>query len=318
MQLEILQRGDMRGGEPVSCNLCGRPGQSTYCWKEVGDCDLALQFTECLECHLIYLNPRPSHESLRKLFSSERYFRGKDKSLGYFDYLGEEVFRKKTAGIKLDKIESLLARKGRLLEIGCAAGFFLSVAKERGWDVLGVDVSEPMARHAQEKYQIDVIAEPFENLQLGQYPNLHERSFDVILCWGTLGTFPDPLGSFRVINKLLKDDGIFVFNASNTDSLTARLLGSKWFLLGPSALHVYNRQCLQRLMDRSGFVPLFMKRSLEYFTLNKILTKLSMVLGDLFSQAANKLAGFQPMHWLIQMPTFGMLEVYARKESSQC
>ena len=35
--------------------------------------------------------------------------------------------------------------RGRLLDVGCAAGFLLEVARERGWDVQGVELNPECA-----------------------------------------------------------------------------------------------------------------------------------------------------------------------------
>ena len=45
--------------------------------------------------------------------------------------------------------------KGRLLDLGCGTGYFLNMAKENGFEIMGVEPSKGMAEIAKQKYQLD-------------------------------------------------------------------------------------------------------------------------------------------------------------------
>ena len=73
---------------------------------------------ECRGCGLVYAEPVPE-ESLRALYSRE-YFQG----LVYADYLGDRDAIRRNAGPALAELAELAPGR-RLLDVGCAAGFFL-------------------------------------------------------------------------------------------------------------------------------------------------------------------------------------------------
>lgn len=316
LNLVSLLSADFNDSEKVLCNLCQKDETRPYCVKTTNGFPHQFNFVECIHCELIYLNPRPSIASLNKLYSSREYFQGKEKAIGYFDYLGEESFRRKTAQAKLKKIERLLGKKGRLLEIGCAAGFFAATAKDRGWEVTGLDISEPMIEYARAAYGLEALANRFEDIDPLTHPVLRKDSYDVIACWGTLGTFLDPLGNFLKMNLLLKEGGLLVFNASNAESLTARILKSRWYLLQPSAAHVYNSRTLARLLQHSGFAAIRMGTDKHHLDLYKFFTQKQLIRESWVDSIARRIRNISLARRPFPLPNFGFLECYARKIKS--
>ena len=63
-----------------------------------------------------------SSEQLQRSYQ-EDYFHGKE----YVDYLADEPAQKKTLSQHLKVVRAFLPRGSRLLEIGCAYGFFLEL-----------------------------------------------------------------------------------------------------------------------------------------------------------------------------------------------
>src|SRR3989338_750259 len=178
----------------------------------------------------------------------------------------------------------MLGRKGRLLEIGCAAGFFAVEARDRGWQVTGIDISQPMVDYARNKFSLEAYAVSLEALDPQTHLQIRQDSFDVVTCWGTTSNFVKPLDNFRKINGLLKDSGIFIFNATNHRSLTAHFVGSHWFLYGPSSAHIYSLGSIRKLLKISGFVERKISLDWYHLTLSKFVSKLPVLLGRSFNR----------------------------------
>src|SRR5512132_4227880 len=84
----------------------------------------------CGSCGLLYTCPRPSEEDYL-----DAYRRLEDS-----DFLGEAKARQLTYARQLDALERFThGKRGRLLDAGCAMGFFLRAAKARGWETEGLD-----------------------------------------------------------------------------------------------------------------------------------------------------------------------------------
>ena len=95
---------------------------------------------QCKACGLIFTNTDPSH-ALIKEFYGEKYFRPEGMSAGYSDYIFEESAMTLNAEKRLARIEKIRPGKGKVLDVGCADGFFLNVAN-RDWEVAGVELSK--------------------------------------------------------------------------------------------------------------------------------------------------------------------------------
>src|SRR5579872_4302141 len=74
-----------------------------------------------------------------------QYFSGSNGE-GYDDYYALQSAMERTGRRRLQRIQGVIGIvSGRLLDLGCGPGFFLSAARALGWDVEGVEISEAAA-----------------------------------------------------------------------------------------------------------------------------------------------------------------------------
>ena len=130
---------------------------------------------------------------------------------------------------------------GRLLDVGCASGGFLSCAADAGWSVVGVEPAEVLCAKAKEELRGrgEVLC-----LTL-QQAHLPASSFDALTMWDVLEHVPDPLGFLKNCASLLKPGGYLFANVPDLDSLQARLLRERWPLLLAEHLNYFNRRSLK-------------------------------------------------------------------------
>jgi len=110
---------------------------------------------------------------------------------------------------------------GRLLDIGCAKGEFLSVA-QRHFEVQGVEVSLTALERARATLGARVFAG--EVLE-ARFPG---ETFDVITLFSTVEHLHDPVAVLRECRRLLREGGILVVKTPNFSSLNRRVLRSRW------------------------------------------------------------------------------------------
>src|SRR5262249_34867309 len=110
---------------------------------------------------------------------------------------------------------------GRVLEVGCAAGFFLAAAKEAGYEAHGVEVSGSILPHAREVVKR---ARLFQGT-LAECPG-EPGSFDGVAMWDVVEHLGDPVADLVRVRRLLRPDGRLILQTQDVGSLARRVLGA--------------------------------------------------------------------------------------------
>jgi len=149
---------------------------------------------------------------------------------------------------RLEEIEKLRPQKGKILDIGCSFGFFLDVARGRGWQPVGIDIGEHAVEFGRDELGLEVYVSDLRNAPPAC------REVDVITLWNVVEHLDEPAVEFRHINALLKPGGLVVFTTGDLDSYVTRLQGLRWRMFIPP-IHVvnYNATAVTKLLDQTGF-----------------------------------------------------------------
>ncbi|MCL4458355.1 MAG: class I SAM-dependent methyltransferase [Chloroflexi bacterium] len=234
--------------ENVNCNLCGSAEREPFCsgrdrlYRLEGDFELV----RCPHCHLIYLNPRPCRDEIERYYppdSYKEYLSDSDRQ-NWFLRLNRCYGMKKRCRAVLK-----MKREGRLLDVGCATGDFLAAMRRHGgWEVCGVELNAEAAAYARQHFGLPVFAGQLEE---AGFPAAH---FDVVTLWNVLEHLPDPTGSLKEIERVLKEDGLLLLTIPNLDSVDSRLFGPYWALLEiPRHLYLFPSDALERMLTEAGF-----------------------------------------------------------------
>lgn len=241
----------------ISCDICG--GND---FRTVAICDIApidakmeektLALVQCKGCSLVFVNPQPvfSKEKFADLYSREYFDKGYMK---FYDVKKDgAVQSNEDFSYRLSLIEKFKS-KGRILDIGCATGEFLSIARDRGWEVSGVDASDYAAEAARSKYGLKIFKGTVEEADLPR------GYFDVVAAGDILEHMPGPKDFLLKVRSILKDDGMLYIATPNFDSFHYRLMRfiskfnhRNYFLL-PHHLFQFTETTLLRLLEISGF-----------------------------------------------------------------
>ena len=140
----------------------------------------------------------------------------------------------------------LMRPRGRLLDVGCAAGFFL-VEAQRHYEVKGVEFSEFSSHFAREHFGLDVFT---GSLAQARLPSAH---FDLITLWDVIEHVPDPDVVLAEAARLLRPGGRLVLTTGDIGSAYAQRRGVKWHLLAPPwHLYYFSRKTITRLGANAG------------------------------------------------------------------
>jgi SAM-dependent methyltransferase len=206
--------------------------------------------------------------SLASWFASSEYFGAKGgRGSAYADYLADEANRFSEARERVARdLRPIFPAGARLLEVGCATGSLLAALREKGYVVTGVDVSEPLARHARAAYGLDVRVGLFEEVPLP------DASYDGVLMFGTICNFPRFHETLDRVCKLLSAGGLLVFNIPVADAWIVRYLyRSSFWMFAPSANFFATEAGCRRALARAGLCVETMRRDLQRPSLRKLL-----------------------------------------------
>lgn len=133
-----------------------------------------------------------------------------------------------------------------LLEVGCGTGADLDWARQRGWDVHGLELNESAVEIAK-KQGLDVHRSTFENASLSA------DSFDCIIMSQVLEHLYSPKLALQRCHQLLRPGGLLLVAVPKFDSWTRHALGSFWHnLQHPIHLHHFSQPVLERMIHEAG------------------------------------------------------------------
>jgi 2-polyprenyl-3-methyl-5-hydroxy-6-metoxy-1,4-benzoquinol methylase len=166
---------------------------------------------------MLITHPQPSLENLGKYYESEDYISHTDNKRSLFEKLYHFI-KSISLKNKLNLINLLQSNKGQILDIGAGTGDFLLVAKNNGWQTIGVEPSERAKSIAINK-GISFVEQTSE---------LENNSFDVISMWHVLEHVPDLDRQIKELKRLLKPTGTLIIAVPNFKSFDAKHYGKFW------------------------------------------------------------------------------------------
>ncbi len=247
--------------ERVPCPLCGAAdGLVPFLEKD------GFAIVRCRACGLVHVNPRPTRDTLGALYQDPTYFGGGE---WYDDYLGDAENHRRLFRRIVDLLGRFAPDRGRLLDVGCAAGFLLEVARERGWTVTGIEPSTAMAEDARRTLAVEVQSGTLESV------TLPAASFDAVTLCDSIEHMADPRAALAEVRRLLVPGGIVLVVTPNVASVAARLMGARWPHYTPREHVLYfDPATLAGLFERVGFRTIHRQSIGHRFRIDAILRKL--------------------------------------------
>lgn len=251
------------------CEICG-PREATLLYR-VGNYPIV----RCAGCKLVYVDADPSAEELAAYYAAD-YYRGK----AYDDYEEDRSILTANFVRHLDAIERSCA-PGRLLDVGCALGFFLQEAQRRGWQATGTDISEYATAYAREQLGVDARTGGLLDLDLPL------ASFDVVTMWDTIEHLKHPARYLARAAELLRPGGSLFLTTGNVDSLYGRLAGRRWRMIAPPGhLFYFSPATASRMLAGAGLKPVEARTEGRYVSVGALVHALGV--GRLVPRAAKR------------------------------
>lgn len=238
-------------------------------FRASGDELLIDRLVQCRRCTFKYVNPRLRGDLI---FSS--YTEGEDPA-----YVSQLEARERTFAGSLEEIERLSGGKGRLLDVGTAAGAFVAAAASRGWAAEGCEPNRWLAEWGSRHYGIrirqgSVFDQPYE-----------PGSFDVVTLWDVIEHTTNPREMLERCRTLLKPGGVLVVNYPDIGSWIARVLGRRWLFLTSVHLYYFTRGTMRKMLESNGFLVEVVRPHVQRLELDYILFR-----GSILSESLSRLS----------------------------
>jgi len=255
---------------PLVCPLCGSQRTRARFFLPGGGV-----LHRCRDCTVEFLSPQPDEAQLEKLYSESYY-----ASWG----LSGEGEKESTRSMKTATFRLRLAlirryvRSGRILDVGCATGYFLEVAAEEGFQPYGVEFSAYAAARARLRFRPGAIFQG--TLEQSSFPN---ASFTAIAMSDLLEHVRIPSETLNKAETLLSPGGIILIMTPDTDAPSRHTMGQRWTHYKPEHLFYFNRRSLTNLAHRCNLQLVHFERSKKALNLTYLHTQFAVYRHWLFT-----------------------------------
>ena len=213
-----------------SCLVCNNPNFLPY----------LKGLLKCTSCGFVTTDLKLDKEDMKRIYGKE-YFFGNE----YVDYKKDKDILQKNFLNRLKTIANY-KKGGSLVEVGCAYGFFLELAKKY-FSVKGFEICQDAVDFAK-GLSLDVESRDFVSAEI------LKSSVDVVAMWDVVEHLIDPRLYIAKANYILKQDGLLCITTGDIGSLNARIRKEKWRMIHPPThLHYFSKDTLRLLLEKNGF-----------------------------------------------------------------
>jgi len=209
-----------RPGDGAPCPVCSAPARHLLDARDRNRAttDATFDYSRCGVCATVFLRDVPG--DLARYYADDYY---------QFDADGQPAWRRMPPVIESARyrVELLLRHgpAGHLIEIGAGTGAFALAARDAGFTVSAIEMSERCCEYLSDAgVEAIVSSDPVAALQ-------RLEPADAIAMWHVLEHLPDPLSVLRAAAAKLRAGGLLAVAVPNPSSLQFRLLRSRWMHL---------------------------------------------------------------------------------------
>jgi len=191
---------------------------------------------KCSSCSFVFITAIPSAEELHNLYCDYSY--------------GEDQF---VSPVTLKRYKEILEgfepyrKHNRLLDVGCGNGQLLSVARQMGWECLGLEVS-PKAVEVCRLQGLTVLEGTLAE-RIEQLPQC-----DVVVSVEVLEHLNTPGKELAMMHDILRPGGLLYLTTPNFNGLLRLITGQDYALIGyPEHLCYFTPATLRLLVRNTGF-----------------------------------------------------------------
>ncbi len=212
----------------------------SFTYVKTRDSGKTFRSVKCLNCTHVFCSPLP-----------------KNIYKNYEDVIDSKYLRYtvsiRDSSYKILPLIKKIKHSGKILDVGCATGEFLEVARNFGYSIEGLELSKWSTEIARKK-GIKVY-----NSLLKSLASKYSERYEVITLFGVIEHFENPKEEMKYIKKLLKSGGILVVWTGDVNSISSRILGRNWWYWQGQHIQYFTNKSLNLLAEEWGLEYLFTK-----------------------------------------------------------
>lgn len=177
----------------------------------------------------------------------------------------------------LKTVKRLHPTASTLMDIGAGAGLMVAEAQAVGLTAVGVEPSKALVAHAAAQGRAGILEGTYP------HPRLEGRRFDLVTLVDVIEHVANPLQLLRSARSALAPGGLVLVVTPDIGSLTARLLGDRWWHYRLAHIGYFNATSLAKMASLSQLELVYRTRPKWYFRAGYIM---------------HRLATYLPLDWL--------------------
>lgn len=294
----------------VPCDICGeKKSELKYKIRK-----LNRRIVACSACGLLYVNPQNA-QSVTYDFEEDgkrqsRFHEMRDLASKRFGLSNEEICSQEEDWRILhfsDRAGRILKYRtsGRLLDVGCARGLFLSnFLDKKSFDISGIEPRHWIREKAVKRLGDRVFCGTLKEARLpGAY-------FDVVTMINLIEHLPSPKDSLLEVNRIMKQGALLMVETPDAGGFFTRIMGGRWFhFLEAEHNYFFTKATISALLSKTGFKIVSIESSRKLFTLrylfyqttryNKTLSRFLVKLAELLRISDKQITFCQPDEMIV-------------------
>jgi 2-polyprenyl-3-methyl-5-hydroxy-6-metoxy-1,4-benzoquinol methylase len=203
------------------------------------------QYLQCEACGLAFVRYQPAASSLEP-----QYLEDSSSTVSYYQATARAdrlTFRR-----RLRLMAKFQPDRGRLLDVGCSIGTLMSVAREMGWEVEGLEPN-PKAANLARKQGFPVREGFFTEERVRELPG----GYQCVVLSDVIEHVSDPVEALRLARELLGPGGFLLLSTPNLESFWCK----KFQLKPVEHLFLFSSENLRKLLERLGLKIYHLQRT---------------------------------------------------------
>ena len=218
----------------VRCPICGVP-------TRIAERVPPATYYGCPVCETLFQHPMPTIQQMHAYVEQE-YASGV-----YTDYVAAADLKALTFATRARRIAA--RGRGRLLDVGASAGFFVEQALNAGFDAYGVELSTEAVSSAPSRVRERLTVGDVNALSLEQ-----TAPFDVVTAFDLIEHVFDPVAFLEEIRRIARPGALLVITTPDAGHLLRHVLRARWPMFQPMQHTVlFSRRGLRLALTKAGY-----------------------------------------------------------------